>query len=226
VNRHVKNRTAVLAATLSASVFFTAAGCTNTKENSMNEQNSAVWSPQLSQTEEQTLFAIANDTLSWCVEDSSGSFDFGKYEITEKLKIQTATFVTLKINGRLRGCIGSLEPVAPLYESVHDNAVNAALRDHRFPPVGTNELTQLEVHISILSPIVPIKTLDEFRIGEHGIILTKGYNRAVYLPEVATEQGWTVEETLTSLSQKAGLPPDAWKTGTTFEVFSSVGIGE
>lgn len=192
----------------------------------MNEQNSAVWSPQLSQTEEQTLFAIANDTLSWCVEDSSGSFDFGKYEITEKLKIQTATFVTLKINGRLRGCIGSLEPVAPLYESVHDNAVNAALRDHRFPPVGTNELTQLEVHISILSPIVPIKTLDEFRIGEHGIILTKGYNRAVYLPEVATEQGWTVEETLTSLSQKAGLPPDAWKTGTTFEVFSSVGIGE
>ena len=192
----------------------------------MNDQNSAAWSPQLSESEEQTLFAIANDTLSWCVKGGRGGFDFGKYEITEKLKIQTATFVTLKINGRLRGCIGSLEPVAPLYESVHDNAVNTALRDHRFPPVGTDELPQLEVHISILSPIVPIKTLDEFRIGEHGIILTKGYNRAVYLPEVATEQGWTVEETLSSLSQKAGLPPDAWKTGAAFEVFSSAGIGE
>jgi AmmeMemoRadiSam system protein A len=122
----------------------------------------------------------------------------------------------------LRGCIGSLEPQAPLCRSVHENAVGAALRDPRFPPVSARELPRLVVDVSILSLIEPIAGPGAFRLGEHGIILEKGWHRAVYLPEVAPEQGWTVEETLCSLSEKAGLPPDAWRKGANFKVFSSV----
>jgi AmmeMemoRadiSam system protein A len=142
--------------------------------------------------------------------------------MTPKIKEPTATFVTLKIGGRLRGCIGSLVPMAPMYRSVHDNAVNAALKDTRFAPVRSAELPQLDVSISILSPIAAIESLDDFHIGEHGIIIEKGRHRAVYLPEVAVEQKWTKEETLSSLSTKARMAPDGWREGAKFKVFSSV----
>ncbi|MBT3193530.1 MAG: AmmeMemoRadiSam system protein A [Verrucomicrobia bacterium] len=188
----------------------------------VKEHRSGEWSPELSDAEMQTLFSIADDTLAWCVGGQAGRFDFSPYRLTEKLKTPMATFVTLKIRGLLRGCIGSLMPVAPLYESVHDNAINAALKDHRFRPVGPAELPRLDVHVSILSPIVPIGGIEAFKLGEHGIILEKGYHRAVYLPEVAPEQGWTVEETLSSLSQKAGMPANGWRSGANFKVFSSV----
>ena len=183
------------------------------------------WSPELSKSEEDTLFLIANDTLAWCSLGHYGSFDFDKYTITEKLRIERATFVTLKINGMLRGCIGSLAPEDPLYRSIHNNAANAAMRDPRFPPLEAGELPLLNIHISILSPIKPIVDISQFRLGEHGIILTKGFHRAVFLPEVPLEQGWNVEQTLSALSQKAGLAPEAWKEEASFEVFTSVGIG-
>ncbi len=192
------------------------------KESKVKETRSGEWSPDLTAEEKSTLFAIATDTLEWCVAGRKDAFDKGAYVLTEKLKTPTATFVTLKIKGQLRGCIGSLAPAAPLYESVHDNAINAALNDYRFRPVRSDELKQIAVYISILSPIVDIKSIDDFRIGEHGIILRKGMNRAVYLPEVAVEQKWNVEQTLSSLSQKAGLSSGAWREGATFQVFSSV----
>lgn len=190
----------------------------------IKEHRSGEWTPGLTDEEKQTLFAIVEDTLKWCVNGGRGSFSFDGYKLTDKLKVKTATFVTLKEHGMLRGCIGSLAPVESLYESVHDNAINASLRDPRFNPVAPAELGKLEVHISILSPIRDIASLDEFKIGEHGIIMEKGMYRAVYLPEVAVEQGWTKEETLSSLSEKAGARPDAWKAGAKFKVFSSVAL--
>lgn len=195
------------------------------KEAKVKEVRSGAWSPELTMEEKETLFAIATDTLAWCVAGRKGAFDLSVYTLTPKLKVPMATFVTLKIGGRLRGCIGSLAPAAPLYESVHDNAVNAAMNDYRFRPVRTEELKVIDVHISILSPIVDIASIREFKLGEHGIILRKGMHRAVYLPEVAVEQNWTVEQTLASLSEKAGLPPDAWREGAEFQVFSSVVLG-
>ncbi|MBM4144208.1 MAG: AmmeMemoRadiSam system protein A [Lentisphaerae bacterium] len=194
-----------------------AAGGTTVKE-----ERSGAWTPGLTDAEKDTLFAIGRDTLEWCVRRPKGGFSFEKYALTLKLKEEKATFVTLKIRGNLRGCIGSLEPVAPLYRSVHDNAVNAALRDFRFRPVAPDELEEIDMKISVLSPIVPIASLDEFKLGEHGIIIEKGPCRAVYLPEVAVEQNWTKEETLTSLSQKAGMNGNAWRQGASFKVFSSV----
>ena len=197
----------------------------------MKEHQSGVWTPGLSDDEKQTLFAIARDTLDWCVNGAAGAmnkkkaaFPFESYALTPKLKVETATFVTLKIKGNLRGCIGSLAPVEALYLSVHNNAINAAVKDFRFPPVQPVELPRLEIDVSILSPIRDIASLDEFKLGRQGIIMEKGMHRAVFLPEVAVEQGWTREETLSYLSRKAGLPSDAWKQGAQFQVFESVVI--
>jgi AmmeMemoRadiSam system protein A len=189
----------------------------------IKEVRSGAWTPGLTDEEKAVLFAIAEDTLTWCVHGEREPFDLSRYALTPKLKTRMATFVTLKTgDGMLRGCIGSLAPEDELYQSVHNNAILASLRDPRFPPVRPMELPQIKVHISLLSPIAPIGSLDEFKIGEHGIILEKGYNRAVYLPEVAVEQNWTREEALTSLSHKAGLRGDAWMSGAHFKVFSSV----
>ncbi len=192
------------------------------KEATVKEHQSGKWTPELTDKEKETLFAIADDTLKWCVGGGKGKFSFDKYELTDKLKADTGTFVTLKIGGRLRGCIGSLVPREALYRSVHGNAINASMRDSRFRPVTPGELRQIDVHISILSPIVEIPSLDEFGIGEHGIIIEKGGHCAVYLPEVAVEQKWTKEETLSSLSMKAGMSPNAWREGTRYKTFSSV----
>lgn len=190
------------------------------------EHRSGEWSPDLDDAEKEALFAIAEQTLKWCVGGSKGEYSFDSYDLTPKLEAEAATFVTLKINGRLRGCIGTLEPVAPLYMSVHNNAISAALNDYRFRPVTPMELDRIEIHISILSPIRDIESLDEFKIGEHGIILNKGRYRAVYLPEVAVEQNWTTEQTLSSLSMKAGMDEDGWREGTRFKVFSSVALSK
>jgi AmmeMemoRadiSam system protein A len=192
----------------------------------IQEHRSGTWSPGLTETEKQTLFSIAMDTLAWCVKGGRDGFDFSRYVLTEKLKAETATFVTLKRGGHLRGCIGSLQPHEALYLSVHGNAVNAAMRDPRFRPLAAAELAGLEVHVSVLSPIRDIASVGEFKVGEHGIIIAKGRNQAVYLPEVAVEQGWTKEETLASLCEKAWLPRDAWKEGARFKVFSSVVLSQ
>lgn len=190
------------------------------------EHKGGEWSAGLTDAERATLFAIARDTLTWATGKGRGSFDYSPYTLTPKLEALTATFVTLKIGGRLRGCIGSLAPVEALYRSVHDNAVQAALHDPRFSPVGAFELPRIEVDVSILSPIRDIPSWKEFKIGPHGIIMARSGRRAVYLPEVAVEQGWTVEETLSSLSEKAGLPSDAWQAGASFQVFESVVLAE
>lgn len=108
-----------------------------------------------------------------------------------------------------------------LYRAVIDNAVSAALRDHRFEPVTEEELDELEVEVSVLSPLHQISSYEDFVVGDHGIVLAKGSRRAVYLPEVAPEQGWGREETLSYLSRKAGLPRDAWREGARFWVFTS-----
>jgi AmmeMemoRadiSam system protein A len=198
------------------------------KEVEVKEHRSGAWTPGLSDEEKATVFSIAEDTLRWCVDGSRGEFTFDKYAVTPKLKTPTHTFVTLKIRGMLRGCIGSLPPwpAAPLFESVHNNAVSAALKDYRFRPVRPEEVEQIDVHVSLLSPVSEIASIDDFKIGEHGIILEKGRNRAVYLPEVATEQKWTKEQTLSSLSQKARMMPDAWREGASLKVFSSVVLGK
>ena len=99
-------------------------------------------------------------------------------------------------------------------------ALDAALRDPRFEPVAAAELSRLEVEVTVLSPRKPVASWRDIRLGTHGIVLQKGDKAALFLPQVAPEQGWTLEQTLTALSEKAGLPPDGWKDGARFSVFT------
>jgi AmmeMemoRadiSam system protein B/AmmeMemoRadiSam system protein A len=122
--------------------------------------------------------------------------------------------------GRLRGCIGQIGPTFPLFRAVVIAAAQAALADRRFPPVEREELSRLEVEVTVLSPPRPVESWKEIRIGRHGIVLEKAGNRAVFLPQVATERGWTLEKTLSRLALKAGLPENGWREGASFQVFT------
>ena len=133
-------------------------------------------------------------------------------------------FVTLsmKRDHRLRGCIGEIQPYRPLWKAVLGRAVDAAFRDPRFLPLTAKEFADVEIEISALTPAIPVGGWRDIVIGRHGMTLTKNGRSAVFLPQVAPEQGWGIEETLTHLSMKAGLPPDAWREGASFTVFEAI----
>ena len=193
----------------------------------VKEHKSGDWTPGLTDEEKATLFAIARDVLEWSVKGRRGKLDMNAYKLTPKLKEDCATFVTFKNRGMLRGCIGCLVAREAMYMSVKTSAENAS-RDGRFRlnPITEKELPQIDIHVSLLSPMEPIESLDEFKIGAHGIVIEKGGRGAVYLPEVAVEQKWNKDQTLSHLSRKAGLAPDAWREGAGFKVFSSVVLSE
>jgi AmmeMemoRadiSam system protein B/AmmeMemoRadiSam system protein A len=132
----------------------------------------------------------------------------------------------VRAQGRLRGCIGQPEPTFPLYYGTVQAALDAALRDPRFEPVTAAELGRLEIEVTVLSPRKPVASWRDIRLGTHGIVLQKGGKAALFLPQVAPEQGWTIEQTLEALSEKAGLPPDGWKDGASFSVFTGQAFGE
>jgi hypothetical protein len=143
------------------------------------------------------------------------------------LKRPAAVFVTLKKQGLLRGCIGCFAPDAPLVEQVQKMAIQAATRDPRFRPVRAEELKDIEISIQVLSPIRPVNSPDEIRVGEHGVVVRQGMRQGVYLPDVATEMGWTREQMLNSLcAEKAGLAPDAWQHGAKLSVFTTERFSE
>jgi hypothetical protein len=134
-------------------------------------------------------------------------------------------FVTLTRDGALRGCVGQLPPGGPLGASVGRLALEAALRDARFPPVSREELPGLVIEISVLGPTRRV-TAQEIVAGRDGVVLTKDGRRAVFLPQVATEQGWAREELLERLCEKGGLPRGCWREGAALEAFQADVFGE
>ena len=120
-------------------------------------------------------------------------------------------FVTLKTHGQLRGCIGYVEPRVPLIEAVADNARSAALHDPRFTRVLPEELPDIEIEISALTPLRPVKSAEEIEVGRHGLMICCGFNRGLLLPQVPVEWGWDREEFLEHTCLKAGLDPDSWR---------------
>ncbi|HUS90917.1 MAG TPA: AmmeMemoRadiSam system protein A [Phycisphaerae bacterium] len=122
-------------------------------------------------------------------------------------------FVTLTNQGRLRGCIGTFSPTQPLGRMLVEMAA-AAARDPRFVtnPITPDEVGQLDVQVSVLSPLEETKDPEGLQVGTHGIYVTNGYRSGCFLPEVATDQGWNAAEFLSCCCEhKAGLPPDAWR---------------
>lgn len=136
-----------------------------------------------------------------------------------------AVFVTLEKNGMLRGCIGDILPQRPLVDAILTRAYSAALEDDRFPKVTLEELPFIDVEVSVLSLPIPVANYKDIKIGTHGIILQKGINSAVFLPQVAKEQGWSLDETLYYLAEKSGLELESlsenWKDECVFYVFTS-----
>jgi len=128
-----------------------------------------------------------------------------------KLKTDGAVFVTIKEKGSLRGCIGHVQAIMPLYQSVIKNAIAASSGDPRFPPMTKDELQDIEIEISILSPMQKLKNVNDIHIGKHGLVIRKGSQSGLLLPQVATEQGWDRQTFLKHLCLKAGLPEYAWK---------------
>jgi AmmeMemoRadiSam system protein A len=145
------------------------------------------------------------------------------------LSVPGGAFVTLHQSGRLRGCVGQVEHPGPLAETVVRAAINAALHDARFPPVAPDELVNLEIEISVLSPLEPIVP-QAVTVGLHGLMIVQGDSRGLLLPQVAAERQWSAPQFLDETCAKAGLPSDAWKISAariyafTAEVFSEASV--
>jgi len=180
----------------------------------------------LTADEEQTLLRLARATLKEWVEKGSQKVDLAQFTLTPTLKRNAGAFVTLHERGDLRGCIGYIEPIKPLHETVMENARNAATEDYRFPPVKAGELGVIDIEISVMSPLRKIKSVDDIVIGKHGLIIKKSSNQGVFLPQVPVEQGWNLEQYLEGICRKAGLPRGAWKEGAELLVFTAQVFGE
>lgn len=145
----------------------------------------------------------------------------------EPLAEARGAFVTLKERGELRGCIGYMNPVKPLCETVRDVAVLAALQDRRFTPVTAAELGQLEYEISVLSPLRRVMDIQEIKVGKHGLLIKEGDTEGVLLPQVPVEEGWDRKTFLEQVCLKAGLPRHAWQDpDADLFLFSALVFGE
>jgi AmmeMemoRadiSam system protein B/AmmeMemoRadiSam system protein A len=163
----------------------------------------------LNKEERKKLLEIARKSIEVYLKSAK------KLELSETdplLLKEMGAFVTLNKDGELRGCIGNLIGKNPLYLTVRDMAIEAAVSDPRFSPVTLEELRNIDIEISVLSPMQKIDNPDKIRLGIDGVLVRKGFRSGVFLPQVATETGWSKDEFISNLcSHKAGLAPDAWK---------------
>jgi len=170
-------------------------------------------SNMLNKAQKKRLLEIARKSIEAYLKTGK---DFPVEETDPLLSEEMGAFVTLRKSGELRGCIGNIVGREPLYLTIRDMAREAAFGDPRFPPLGKGELSSIEIEISVLTPLEKVGSAEEIELGKHGVLVKKGFNSGVYLPQVATETGWTKEEFLSSLcAHKAGLSPGAWKDKAT-----------
>ena len=163
----------------------------------------------LDERAQKEVLEIARETLESYLKDGTVP-EIGVEN--EVLNQKLGAFVTLRKDGRLRGCIGNFEPDKPLWQVVQEMAISAAAKDPRFSPVDLTELKDIEIEVSVLSPRKKIDDWREIEVGKHGVYLQKGARGGVFLPQVATENNWDLETFMGTLcSQKAGLPRDCWK---------------
>jgi AmmeMemoRadiSam system protein B/AmmeMemoRadiSam system protein A len=184
-------------------------------------------SDELTEEDKKQLLTLARESIIYALQKRRvpEASNLGVI-ISDGMREPRAAFVTLKKNSKLRGCIGDIFPQRPLYKSVLMNAIYASIRDRRFTPVTKDELDDIVIEISALTPPQPVASYNEIRIGIDGVVLNKDGHSAVFLPQVAPEQGWDVNQMLTQLSLKAKLPGDAWKKDANFLVFQAVVFGE
>jgi len=171
----------------------------------------------LTETDQQTLLRMAREALG-------GYMNFAEIpkipEPAGALLEPCGAFVTLRKGRNLRGCIGVTAANRPLYITVRECAVWAALHDPRFPPVVKREVRGLNLEISVLSPLSDIAP-EDIEVGRHGLFISRGALRGLLLPQVAVELKWDREQFLEETCRKAGLPPDAWRQGARIQAFTA-----
>jgi uncharacterized protein len=172
----------------------------------------------LSAKEKQLLLKIAREAIISYVQEGAVQ----QRELTSiNLIVKQGCFVSIKINGMLRGCIGNFISDKPLYQLVQEMAISAATQDPRFYPMKKSELDNFDVEISVLSPLSKIASIDEIEVGVHGLYLEKNFSRGVLLPQVAVEYGWDRDTFLSQTCLKAGLGKDEWREGANIYKFSA-----
>ena len=202
-----------------AAVFYrTAEGKEKMKEEKREEKKVGV-DLGLSEQDKKTLHQIAKTVI----ENKARGKAVPEFKIESViLKENRGAFVTIQKKGQLRGCIGFIKGYEPLHKTVEKMAAEAAFRDPRFPPVKEKELPELDIEISVLTPLRKISDVNEIEVGKHGIYIIKGGWSGLLLPQVATEYGWNRQTFLEHTCQKAGLPPNAWKEkDTEIYIFSA-----
>ena len=175
---------------------------------------------ELSQEEGKFLIALARNTVKEFLEE--GKAPEPPKDTPKKLFEHCGVFVTInklrKDQKELRGCIGYPYPTDPLVEAVINSAIQASTEDPRFYPVSLDELDRVVFEVSVLTPPEPVETdnpkdyVKKIKVGEDGLIIEKGYQKGLLLPQVPVEWGWCEEEFLCQCCVKAGLPPDSWLT--------------
>lgn len=176
-------------------------------------------------TEKRELLTIARSTLEEYLNNGKIP-DLRLETMSPALRTPCGAFVTLKKQGNLRGCIGNFSGTDPLAKTVQTMAIAAATEDHRFPPVPKHELKNLDIEISVLSPMRKVASAQEIELGKHGIYIRKGNHAGTFLPQVAQETGWSLEEFLGHCAQdKAGIGWDGWRDADVY-VYEAIVFGE
>ena len=177
----------------------------------------------LKEYEKKLLLKIARETIESHVSGKKVlSFEISSPVLMEK----RGAFVTIHKKGMLRGCIGYIEAFKPLHETIIEMALAASTKDPRFSPLTSEEIKDIDIEISVLTPLVKIDNPEEIKVGKHGILLRKGFYSGLLLPQVATEYGWDRITFLEHTCQKAGLPKNAWKGDVEIYIFSADVFGE
>jgi AmmeMemoRadiSam system protein A len=167
----------------------------------------------LNEEQRRRLLSLARTSIESTLEGRAPEVRADDFD--EDLRRPAGAFVTLRKQGDLRGCIGSIRALEPLYRAVASSAVSAAFRDPRFFPVRKDELSQLELEISVMGPIEPVRDVAEIEVGRDGLIISRGRFAGLLLPQVASEYGWDRETFLDQTCLKAGLQPEAWRAPDT-----------
>jgi len=179
--------------------------------------------PDLSTEERDRLLSIARESIAQYL--TAGTLPeprVGKPDLLRK----SGAFVTLEIEGELRGCIGQIQARDPLYSTVQQSAVSAATQDPRFSPLSEDELGRVTIEISVLSPLKRVTDVEEIEVGTHGLLISAERGQGLLLPQVAAEEGWSRDEFLQAVCRKAGLPQGAWRDGAALYTFTAIVFGE
>jgi len=190
-------------------------------ETAATPQPSSSAAGEYSSQERELLLHLAHQAIDTALEECELALPL----ISEHLQQQRGAFTTLHLEGEVRGCVGYVFPVSPLFQTIIETARAAAFQDMRFLPVTREEADRLQISISILSLLFPIKA-EEVELGKHGLLITQGNHRGLLLPQVPAEHGWDLNTFLEQTCRKAGLRPDAWQHQATLEAFTAEIFGE